>query len=266
MCGTRCANLLLAIAGAELVPICLIVSGSSGRSARAAQAQPANPQQAVVPSGQEVELIHQGKLIFDETPKYASSYVGNKLTCNDCHIQSGTAAYAAPMIDLSGLFPMFNKRAGRVISLQNRIQECFTRSEAGRPLPEGSREMIALVAYIDWLSKDGVKGKAYRGRGLVKLPPLKGDPANGKSIYASQCTACHGNDGGGVPPLLPAVWGPGSYNDGAGMNDTAEMAAFVIHNMPQNHPGTLTPQQSYDVSTYIHTMPRPKFNQAYKNY
>jgi thiosulfate dehydrogenase len=59
------------------------------------------------------------------------------------------------MIDLSGMFPTFNKRAGHVISIQNRIQECFTRSEAGRPLPEDSGEMQAVVAYINWLSKDG---------------------------------------------------------------------------------------------------------------
>jgi thiosulfate dehydrogenase len=138
MCGTRCANLLLAIAGTAFVLICLIASGCSGHAVRAAQAQSANPQQAGVTSRQQADLIHQGKLIFDETPKYAGSYVGNKLACNDCHLQSGTAAYAAPMIDLSGLFPMFNKRAGHVISLQSRIQECFTRSEAGRPLPEDS--------------------------------------------------------------------------------------------------------------------------------
>src|ERR1700752_2880289 len=166
MRGTRCANLLLAIAATAFVLICSIVSGCSGRSIQAARAQSANSQQATVTSRQQADLIHQGKLIFDETPKYASSYVGNKLACNDCHLQTGTAAYAAPMIDLAGLFPMFNKRAGHVISLQTRIQECFTRSEAGRPLPEDSREMQAMVGYINWLSKDGAKGKVYRGRGL----------------------------------------------------------------------------------------------------
>ncbi len=82
-------------------------------------------------------LAQQGKLIFDQTPKYAPKYTGNQLSCNDCHLQSGTASLAAPMVDLAGLFPMFNKRAGHVISLQNRIQECFTRSEAGRASARG---------------------------------------------------------------------------------------------------------------------------------
>ena len=211
-------------------------------------------------------LAVQGKLIFDETPKYARAYVGNKLTCGDCHIQSGTAPHAAPMIDLAGLFPMFNKRAGHVISLENRIQECFTRSEAGSPPAANSSEVQALVAYINWLSRDGVKGKAFPGRGLVKIPALKGDPVAGKAIYVAQCAGCHGADGAGVPPILPAVWGNDSFNDGAGMNQPAKMAAFVLHNMPQNHPGTLSPQQAWEVSAYIHTMPRPKFNQAYSQY
>src|SRR5260370_8054244 len=104
---------------------------------------------------QQEELIHQGKLIFDETPKYAGSYVGNKLACSDCHIQSGTAAYAAPMVDLAGLFPMFNKRAGHTISLQNRIQECFAPSEAGRPAPQPSATINAPSARLNGLSPHG---------------------------------------------------------------------------------------------------------------
>ncbi len=115
MCSARCLGFSSAIAGVAFVVICLIASGRCDQPAWAAKAQSANSQQAA--------LIHQGKLIFDETPKYASSYVGNKLACSDCHLQSGTAPYASPMIDLSGLFPMFSKRAGHVISIQNRIQD-----------------------------------------------------------------------------------------------------------------------------------------------
>jgi thiosulfate dehydrogenase len=239
------------------------IDGCYGHSALAASSGPENSRNSAL---QPPPLAAQGKLIFDETPKYARAYVGNKLTCNDCHLQSGTAAYAAPMIDLAGLFPTFNKRAGHVISLENRIQECFTRSEAGSPPTANSSEVLALVAYINWLSRDGVKGKGWPGRGLVKIAVLNGDPAAGKAVYAAQCAGCHGSDGAGVPPILPAVWGNDSFNDGAGMNRPAKMAAFVLHNMPQNHPGTLSPQQAWDVSAYIHTMPRPKFNQVYSHF
>lgn len=208
----------------------------------------------------------RGKLIFDNTPKYAAKFVGNKLSCNDCHLKSGTADFSAPMIDMAGLFPMYNKRAGHIISLQNRIQECFARSEAGTPPPEDSAEMRALVAYIGWLSRDGVKGKAYKGRGFVKVAALKGDPVAGRAVYATQCAACHGANGAGVPPVIPALWGKDSYSDGAGMSHPAKMASFVIHNMPQNHPGTLTAQQAYDVAAFVDSKTRPKFNQAYKGY
>jgi thiosulfate dehydrogenase len=251
---------LLALAlGAGLV-------GCTNSHSTAPPARPSPLQSSDLPSGPEGSLVHRGKLIFDQTPRFAGAYVGNKLACGDCHIDSGKAAYSAPMIDLANLFPMFNKRAGRVISMQERFQECFTRSENGRPLPSDSTEMKALTAYVNWLSRDGVEGKPYKGRGLVKLPDLTGNPANGKSLYAKQCAGCHGADGAGVPPVLPPVWGPDSYNDGAGMNNPKKMAAFLIHNMPQNHPGTLTPQDAFDVASFIHSMPRPKFNQTYKGF
>lgn len=259
---TVCSALPRTLAALALSGLLLgITAGCRGPDVHAASAA-VRPDVADAPTG----LAARGKLIFDQTPRFAGPWVGNRLACSDCHLQSGTAAYAAPMIDLSGLFPMFNKRAGHVISLRNRIQECFARSEAGQPLPEDSPQMQALIAYIDWLSRNGVRGKPYQGRGLIKLPVLQGDRTRGRAIYAAMCAGCHGADGAGVPPILPAVWGDDSYNDGAGMNNPQKMAAFVFRNMPQNAPGTLTPQEAYDVSAYIHTMPRPKFNVAYKSY
>lgn len=246
--------------------ICAGCSGPHPSLQPAPVTEQSRSQMSEVPSGGQGDLIRRGKLIFDETPKYASAYVGNRLACSDCHIQSGTMPHAAPMIDMSNMFPMFNKRAGRVISMQERFQECFTRSENGHPLPENGGEMRALTAYVDSLSRDGVKGKAFKGRGFVKLSDLTGNPVRGGTLYASQCAGCHGADGAGVPPVIPAVWGRDSYNDGAGMNDPKKMAAFLAHNMPQNHPGTLTPQDAFDVASFVHTMPRPKFNEAYKGY
>jgi thiosulfate dehydrogenase len=37
------------------------------------------------------------------------------------------------------------------------------------------------------------------------------------------------------------------------------MAAFVQHNMPQNAPDTLTPQEAYDVATFVHSKPHSQF-------
>src|ERR1700739_1138586 len=162
MFAVQYAKLPVSIFTAIVVLLCIFSSGCTGHPQRAAQA---NAQQAA--NNEQMALMRQGKLIFDETPKYAPEYVGNKLSCNDCHIQSGTAPYAAPMIDIAEIFPMFNKRAGHVISLQNRIQECFSRSEAGKPLPEDSSQMKALMAYLDWLSRNGVKGRPYKERGFV---------------------------------------------------------------------------------------------------
>jgi thiosulfate dehydrogenase len=224
------------------------------------------PDPASVPHTPEGDAIRLGKQIFDETPKYAAAYTGDQLSCNDCHTGSGTTDHAASMVGLSGLFPMYTKRAGRVISLQQRIQECFTRSENGTPPPIDSKQMKALTAYIDLLTPVEKKGEVYPGRGLVQLPALTGDPKHGGAIYAQQCASCHGDDGAGMPSAFPPLWGPGAYNDGAGMHKIAKMAAFLVPNMPQDNPGTLSPQDAYDVAAYIHAKPHPKFNPAYKGY
>jgi thiosulfate dehydrogenase len=245
---------------------CCVLQGCSASKTRLAAM---NEQGRQLSSAESVQagLVQKGKLIFDETPKYAASYVGNQLACGDCHLSSGKADYAAPMTDVASLFPMFSKRAGHVITLQDRIEECFVRSEAGKPLPATSEEMRGLVAYIQSLSTTEHGKEAYPGRGLVKLPPLHGDASRGRAIYVrAQCAICHGDDGAGVPPVLPPLWGHGSYNDGAGLDKPAKLAAYIFHNMPQNHPETLTAQEAFDVASYIDRQPRPHFNPAYKSF
>jgi len=224
------------------------------------------PDLDTIPPGPTGDSVRLGRHIFDETPKYASAYVGNKLNCNDCHIQSGTMPKASPMVGLPGIFPLYSKRAKRVISLKDRLNECFVRSENGRPLALDSPAMNALIAYIQWLSQGQTPGHPFSGRGLVKLPDLKGNPQHGAVVFMDKCAICHGTKGAGAPPSIPALWGPNAYNNGAGMNKISKMAAFVQYNMPQNDPRTLTPQDAYDVSAYIHNKPHKPFNEAYGNY
>ena len=182
------------------------------------------------------------------------------MSCGHCHLKSGTAPYAIPVVGVPGLFPMYRDREKEVVTLEERIEQCFQRSESGHRLPNNSPEMVGLVAYAQWLSKDQVTGRPFPGRGLVKLPELSGDANRGSHVYAQQCAVCHGPEGAGQPPSIPAVWGPGAYSDGAGMDEIGKMAAFVQHNMPETNPGSLTPQQAFDVAAYVHSKPHQRFD------
>lgn len=218
------------------------------------------PDSATIPEGPLGDSIRLGLHIFDETPKYAAQYVGNKMSCGHCHIGSGTQAGAMPIVGVPGMFPVYRDREKTVVTFEERIEQCFQRSEHGYRVPNDSPIMVGLVAYAQWLSKDQVTGRPFPGRGLIKLPELSGDRERGSGVYAQKCVACHGVEGAGNPPTISAVWGPDAYDAGAGMNDIAKMAAFVQHNMPLNNPGSLTPQQAYDVSAYIHSQPHEPFN------
>jgi thiosulfate dehydrogenase len=217
------------------------------------------PAPETIPEGPLGDSIRLGLHVFNDTPKNAASYVGNKMSCGHCHIESGTAAGGIPLVGVPGMFPVYRDREQEVVTFEERIEQCFQRSEHGHRVPNNNPIMVGLVAYAQWLSKDQVTGHPFPGRGLVKLPELNGDRERGSQIYDLQCALCHGADGAGKPNAIPALWGPHAYDDGAGMHDIAKMAAFVQHNMPQTDPGSLTPQQAYDVAAFVHNKPHEKF-------
>lgn len=95
------------------------------------------------------------------------------------------------------------------------------------------------------------------------------DPGAGKQVYMIYCAACHGAEGQGVRRgkvgdaddyRFPPVWGPDSYNNGAGMSRGILAAGFVKGNMPSGttHANTvLTDEQAFDVAAYINSQSRP---------
>jgi thiosulfate dehydrogenase len=68
------------------------------------------PSPDTIPQGPLGDSIRLGRLIFTQTPKYAPAYVGNEQSCSDCHLAAGAVPFAAPVVGLPGLFPMFDKR------------------------------------------------------------------------------------------------------------------------------------------------------------
>jgi thiosulfate dehydrogenase len=265
--SVKIAHRALSLSGAAFLLGIFIFPGIGSLSARQNSTQAGNAQTAwiapspeTIPDGPLGESIRLGLQIFNDTPKYASRYVGNKMSCGHCHVKSGTVPFAIPLVGVPGMFPMYREREKTVVTFEERIEQCFQRSENGHRVPNNSREMAALVAYAQWLSQGQVTGRPFPGRGLAKLPELSGDIDRGGPIYAQQCAACHGLEGAGQPPAIPALWGPDAFSDGAGMNEIAKMAAFVQHNMPQSNPGSLTAQQAYDVAAYIHSKPHVRFD------
>lgn len=233
----------------------------SGGQTPAPAAQPSYDPKAL-PSGPPGASIAYGRELILNTRKHLGPYVTANMDCAACHVEAGTKARGGSFVGIAAQFPQWNTRARRMIALQDRLAECFLYSMNGHPPAYNSREMLAMVSYITYLSRGAKVGATPDPN--VRLtrfePPEKPNAARGQTLYAQKCSACHGANGAGVANAYPPLWGPTSFNGGAGMHRLWTMAAFVRYNMPQSAPGTLNAQQAYDVSAYVLSHSRPKFD------
>jgi len=198
-------------------------------------------------------------------------YAGNNLACQSCHLQGGTQKFAIPMIGVYGVFPTYIGREDEVRTLEERIEGCMERSMNGRQLPIGGKEMKALVAYIQFLSTNVPVGKSIEGRASPNLPLLAraADPKRGAEVYDKNCALCHQPDGQGQRKgapgeakgyAYPPLWGPDSFNDGAGMHRVIASASFIHANMPfgtHYDKPAISAEDAWDVAAYINSQPRP---------
>ncbi len=226
------------------------------------------PDRATIPEGPLGDAVRRGEVLVTRTSEELPDHVGNDLHCTSCHLQGGTVAGAGPWVGIVGVFPEFRARSGRVNTLDRRINDCFERSMNGTALEPESAEMSAIIAYMTWLSRDIPVGREVEGRGFRRIssPPTP-DRDHGRAVYTARCAACHGEDGLGrrTPEdayLFPALWGPRSFNLGAGMARLDTAAAFVHANMPLGQGGTLSEQDAYDVSDYFIHGERPAWARA----
>jgi thiosulfate dehydrogenase len=216
---------------------------------------------ATFPSGDDGKIVAYGYDLFTKTRTVMAPYITAQMACEACHINAGRKPHGGSLLGIYAQFPQWNERSHRFIALQDRIAECFLYSMNGRTPAYTSREMIALTAYIAFLSRGAKVGTGFSGQGLATIKPDHApDPQAGRAIYAQQCSACHAADGGGHGASFPPLWGPASFNTGAGMHRISTMAEFVRYNMPFGaKPNTLSAQQAYDVSAYILSNERPRF-------
>jgi thiosulfate dehydrogenase len=218
-----------------------------------------------LPEGPVGEAVALGRRVLTHTPENAAAYSGNALNCSSCHLDAGRTPFAAPWVGIWGVFPEFRSRNARVNALQDRINDCFVRSLNGRALPVDSPEMIGILAYMQWLSRDVPTGKSVKGRGFLRIKsPQPPDSSHGRQVYAEKCAVCHGDEGQGTfapsgAMVYPPLWGPKSFNIGAGMARLNTAAAFVKANMPFGQGGSLSDQDAFDVAAFFTRQPRPDF-------
>ena len=224
----------------------------------------------------ENEAIKYGHELFKNTPKYIGPdngnqdmlYSGNRLACNNCHLQAGTKPFSAPLIGIINRFPQFRGRENKLGTIDERINGCMERSMNGRTMPPDSKEMKALVAYLAWLSRYAPEDGKVSGQGFVKveIPHRAVNLINGKQVFETNCTVCHGREGQGVKTpnsftyQYPPLWGDDSYNNGAGMTRVITAAQFIKANMPFGttyDAPVLSDEEAYDVAGYINQQKRP---------
>lgn len=125
--------------------------------------------------------------------------------------------------------------------------------------------MRDIVAYLAFLSRGVPVGAEMEGQGLPKLRPIAGDTTRGVALFGSICARCHGPVGQGTS-VAPPLWGPHSYNVGAGMANVVTAASFIHALMPFDRARQLTEQEAFDIATYINSRPRPSFKKKAQDY
>lgn len=222
------------------------------------------PKESELPDNAYGKLVQEGRAIFVDTKKHAPEYVGNGLSCTNCHLEQGRKANSAPLWAAYTMYPAYRKKNDKVNSYAERLQGCFQFSMNGKA-PEANGPVIAaLTAYSYWLATGAPTGQELAGRAYPEVPQPKGgfDLAKGAQVYTAQCAVCHGQNGDGQKAgedyVFPALWGADSFNWGAGMHRINTAAAFIKENMPLGKGGTLSDEDAWHVAAFMNSHERPQ--------
>lgn len=247
------------------------------------------PDTSTIPGGEEGKMIRYGRTLIIHTSKYFGpngtlSKNTNGMNCQNCHLDAGTKPFGNNLGSTSTTYPKYLPRAGSMVTISQKINECFSRSLNGTPIDTTSKEMLAYIAYVKWLGKDFKKELKLAGSEGIKAPPFidrAADPEKGKVAYELYCARCHGKDGqgqfavdvlkdetkqqGGTATAddhyyYPPLWGDHSFNAVATLYRLSKFAGFIQNNMPypiNYEKPVLTNEQAWDIAAYVNSNARP---------
>lgn len=232
------------------------------------------PEIATLDSDPDKEKILLGKDIIANTAKYfgpkgiVKANATNGMNCQNCHLDAGTRVFGNNYGSVFSTYPKYRPRSGTIENIYKRVTDCFERSLNGIAPDSGSKEMEAIVAYINWVGKDVKKGEKAAGSGLKELAYMEraADPEKGKAGYEKHCVSCHTTSGSGMLNadssgfIYPPLWGNNSYNSGAGLFRMGSLARYIKYNMPQgvtHDKPILSDEEAWDIAAYVNSQTRP---------
>jgi len=227
------------------------------------------PDTATIPNDEFGAMVRYGRELVLNTAFYigpegkVSKNLGNKMNCTSCHLDAGTRPYGLSYISSHARYPQYRAREDKILTLADRVNNCIERPHSGIPLKLDSKEMVAIVSYMKWLSQNVPVNQHVEGDSPIKveLPKRAADPLKGAEVYKRECQSCHGADGEGkmradnVCYEYPPLWGLKSYQPGSSMHRVVKAATFIYANMP-NKLATyakpkLTVEEAFDVAAFI---------------
>jgi thiosulfate dehydrogenase len=237
------------------------------------------PDKSTIPHDQFGDMVRYGRELIVNTAYYigpngtAGHYLGNKMNCTNCHLDAGTRPFGFNFFSSHARYPQYRGRENKVLTLGERINNCVERPHNGTPLPLDSKEIVAMVCYMKWLSTNVPVGQHAKGDESMELeyPNRAADVQKGAAIYSANCASCHGVTGQGIMKpdsstyIYPPLWGANSFQNGSSPSRVLKLARFIKANMPDKkatwRKPTLTDEEAIDVAAFVddgELHPRPQ--------
>ena len=219
-------------------------------------------------------LTRYGRELIENTsyylgPKGIVAHITNGMNCQNCHLDGGTVPWGNNYSAVASTYPRFRERSGTDETIPKRVNDCLQRSLNGEAIDSNSKEMKAIIAYMNWLGDGIPKNYKPKGSGIMEIPFLDraADPVKGKIVFMNNCQRCHATDGQGQKIesafnyVYPPLWGENSYTTAAGLYRISRFAGYVKTNMPNDvveyHKPQLTDEEAWDVAAFVNSQPRP---------
>ena len=143
------------------------------------------PPDSAIPRDERGASIRRGLALLTRTTDSLPAHAPGNIQCASCHVDGGRRSDAASLLGVYARYPRYMDRADAVVSIEERVNNCFMRSLAGTPLADDGRDMRDILAYLAFLSQAVPRDARVRGQGMPTMPALTGDSARGAPLFAT---------------------------------------------------------------------------------